>query len=137
MNLHDDLADRLWRLEKAWNAVHGISVAGAPDVQAAALADGLRGVGPADPGKASILVAEHLVNEHEARTTAFWRSELGRALARWEKAPVDPDTEQVSPSIVAAIMGVSRQRAFELQKSGRWCTPMQIAVALREREAAA
>lgn len=66
-------------------------------------------------------------------SSAFWGRPLGRALAWYGFAPADPDGN-VSPSVVAAVLGMSRQRASEVQRGGgRLRTPRLLAAELRRR----
>jgi hypothetical protein len=65
-------------------------------------------------------------------SSAFWSTPLGRVLAWYGFAPVDP-RGSVSPSVVGAVLGMSRQRAAEIQKSGRLLTAQRLADELKRR----
>lgn len=98
--------------------------------------------GFADPGDAADVLLTHLITEREQNGSAFWGTDLGRAIAAAGRAPVRPGPEhlgddgaRVPGATLAAILGVSRNRAFELQKAGRLLTAAQVADELRAREA--
>jgi hypothetical protein len=152
----NDLAQRLQRLHSAAAAMSG---ARAPHGQATGSeamrwADALEGTATmddpaasfADPGEAADALLTHLIPEHEQNGSAFWRTELGRAIARAGRAPerqgpaaswhtAGDASARVPGAVLAAILGVSRNRAFELQKAGRLLTADQVATELRAREA--
>lgn len=137
-DIKDDLARRLARLDIAWHAMRGQDGA-APEVIETrarwwemALAGDLGQAKPAD--EAAYQVLRYLVPEAEAAESGFWRSDLGRTIARYGYAPVNGDG-QVPAAVVGAIMGFTRSRAHELQQRGRLCTPALVAWALIEREA--
>lgn len=132
--LYDDLLRRVWALQTAWRAVSELADDGTdPGHLAARWAASLRGTGRQNADAAAYQVLRYLVSEHEATTVGFWGSELGRTIVRVGYAPTGPDGETVSASIAAAILGVTRQRVFELQRKGRYRTPAQVCAALLER----
>lgn len=133
-----DLAERLRHLDVAWSAMNGQDpqpISGTY-TQAGWWAQAL--AGETNPWRlsaddAAYQVLQHLVPRHEATTTGFWGSDLGRAIARNGWAPIGNDGETVNATAAAACLGVTRQRVFELQKKGRLRTPAQVAEALQLR----
>lgn len=131
--MKEDLTQRLRRLDVAWAAMNGQQAQPEAGIATWAgwWADALNG--DVDPDSAAYQVLRYLVPEHEAAGSAFWATELGRAIARRGYAPVN-ESGQVPAATVGAILGFSRARAHELQQRGRLSTPNLVAAALRERE---
>lgn len=64
----------------------------------------------------------------------FYASSLGRAVAWWIGVPAPQMPDGVpAPSLVGAALGVTRQRAQELQRLGRCTTPAQVADEMQRR----
>lgn len=139
MELINDLANRLARLDRSWRVMCGMAAGdgtAAMDHLAVRWADRLRTDDQHAAEAAADQVRNFLVTDAEASASAFWSTELGRCLARYGHAPVNAGG-QVPAATVGAILGFTRSRASDLQGRGRLCTPSQVAAALREREGAA
>jgi hypothetical protein len=143
MNIMDDLAARVKRVNQAWATVSNQAEASDERIGDIALwwAAALEGYASFDstrelfdPETAARLLLEQAVPEAEAATSEFWGTALGRALARCGAAPINDVTERVGAAVLGEILGVTRQRAFDLQKAGRMCTPKQVADELKRRD---
>jgi hypothetical protein len=134
--LHNELADRMLRLQRTWRVMTGLEDdATDADALAARWASALSHSVDHIAEAAANDVRQYLVSDAETTTSTFWATDLGRALARHGHAPVNA-AGQVPAATVGAILGFTRSRASELQGRGRLCTPTQVASALREREGA-
>lgn len=130
-----ELYTRINRLASAWEATFGDNLLTAPMLDrtpsmiASLWTAELQGRrGPGAGLVVATLVQVHLVEQAESGSHTFWGSPLGRAVAWWTGGP-----EGASASVLAALLGTSRQRIYELRNLGRLTNPAQVREEMRGR----